>query len=127
MTRIEADQNDPAAAVADQDLLDACVAASLALDMIRQNLPVETSDDDAADKLDRYHQALERVGATPARTAIGRRMKANVALGALQSVAGDLQPKERCGLSALVDLLSADEPSGNYPLGEAVVISAEAP
>jgi len=121
MTTPEAHRIDPAVAVAtDQHLLEACAAAFLASDMIRQNPSVEASDDDdAADRLDRYHQALERVSAMPARTAIGRRMKAIVALGALQSVAGDLQPEERCGLAALVDLLDTDMPSGRSRLGEA--------
>jgi hypothetical protein len=121
MTTAEAHRKGPAVAVAtDQHLLEACAAAFLASDMIRQNPSVEASDDDAADKLDRYHQALERVSSMAARTAIGRRMKAIVALRALQSVAGDLQPEERCGLAALVDLLGTGMPSGKSRFDEAM-------
>jgi hypothetical protein len=121
MTTAEIHRNCPADAVAtDQHLLEACATAFLASNMIRQNPSVEASDHDTADKLDRYHQALERVSLMLARAAIGRRMKAIVALRALQSVAGDLQPEERCGLAALADLLGTDMPSGKSRSGEAM-------
>jgi hypothetical protein len=94
----------PPTAAADQDLFEACTAFFTADTLIR-NESVLPNDDQAADRLDRYYLALGKVTATAALTADGRRMKATVALRAMQSVAGDLQPEERCGLSALVDLL----------------------
>ena len=113
-----AGRDDGSAVIADQRLLEACIAFLAA-----ERMPTNGFDDPAADEadvaLDPYYASLREVTATRARTAFGLRAKATVAIRAMQSVAHDLHPEERVGLATLIEFSSFDRsvaPAEMFPL-----------